>query len=479
MHTQLMPVKWLIVGSGPSGVAVANYLIANGIRPMIIDGGVEVSTKDSTTQQHSGMNKTWFGSEMSYFQPSSSILKYGPYVDARASFARGGFSRVWGATFDFTHDFADWPSDMIPTREDIESVKALVPHSVTTWGTSLNSVGLSGSERSYSFYSQVSKRLSGSDLIVKPSVIAIDTNQNSVNYCVACERCLVGCPRNSIWFAGDILERWDTLGLIDYRPGFVVQHIEEDEQVSVHMTHNGNTMQTITADKVFLAAGAISTAAIVVRSGLQEEVIIRDSSTAIGAAFQLRSSKGQSNGSHHSLSQWWIGSKNFIAQVYPPTIDLIEIAVKRFRLPNFFTGIIGLVVMRIHPVIAYLPLEESGCITVRSIDGIAIANGHKGEKSPRVSFKKKLSQLAKIFFRSGYLMHHSMFQFKAPGGGYHHGSSFPQGSLSDYVGRPKFFRNVHIVDSSVLPSLPLGSITPTVMANAVRIVRTVMSEGIS
>lgn len=214
-----------------------------------------------------------------------------------------------------------------------------------------------------------------------------------------------------------------------------------------------------------------------VQSKLQKEVIIRDRSTAIGAAFQMRSSSSLVDEGHHSLSQWWIHSPRLLAQVYPPTEDLISIMVERFRLPKIFHRILRLVIMRIHPVIAYLPKENSGYIRIQLVDGSTIITGHNGEMTPRGSFKGELSQLSKLFFRSGYLMHHFMFQFKAPGGGYHHGSSFPQGSLSDHVGRPKFFRSVHIVDSSVLPSLPLGSITPTVMANAVRIARTVLSEG--
>jgi hypothetical protein len=132
--------------------------------------------------------------------------------------------------------------------------------------------------------------------------------------------------------------------------------------------------------------------------------------------------------------------------------------------------------MRIHPVIAYVPMENSGHMRVYLAGEEVKITGYNGDQSPRRAFKSELSQLSKLFFRSGYLMHRFMFQFKGLGGGYHHGSSFPQGSQCDRVGRPEFFKNVHIVDSSVLPSLPLGSITPTVMANAVRIVRLVLSE---
>ena len=40
---------------------------------------------------------------------------------------------------------------------------------------------------------------------------------------------------------------------------------------------------------------------------------------------------------------------------------------------------------------------------------------------------------------------------------------------SDLLGRPAGFRRVHVVDASVLPSLPATTITLSLMANAQRI----------
>ena len=469
-------VNYLIIGSGPSGIAVANHLIAKGIRPTIVDGGVEAGKDDYKNSSVNRSDKTWFGSAMSYFQLPSSNLIYEGNVDGRASFARGGFSRVWGATFEFVNDYSGWPIEMIPTEEDIDSVRSLVPHGTTSWGTESNMDGLYGSARSYDFFSRVNKHSVLAGWNAKPSTIAIDNRHMSINRCIACKQCLMGCPSDSIWFSGDTLKMWESKGLIDYRPGFVVQQIHEADHVVIQMTDSQNKWHQIHADKVFLATGAIGTASIVVQSKLQEEVVIRDTSTAIGAALQIRASHRKENENYHTLSQWWINSQELLAQVYPPSDDLVFIMLKRFRLPKQVHRFLRLVVMRVHPVIAYVPMENSGYIRVCLAGEVVKISGYNGDHSPRRAFKSELSRLSKLFLRSGYLMHRSMYQFKGPGGGYHHGSSFPQGSHSDHVGRPEFFKNVHIVDSSVLPRLPLGSITPTVMANAVRIVRIVLSE---
>jgi choline dehydrogenase-like flavoprotein len=60
------------------------------------------------------------------------------------------------------------------------------------------------------------------------------------------------------------------------------------------------------------------------------------------------------------------------------------------------------------------------------------------------------------------------------GRGFHTGGTFPMRSEpdefeTDQIGRPRGFTRVHIVDASVLPSLPATTITLSVMANAHRI----------
>jgi choline dehydrogenase-like flavoprotein len=44
------------------------------------------------------------------------------------------------------------------------------------------------------------------------------------------------------------------------------------------------------------------------------------------------------------------------------------------------------------------------------------------------------------------------------------------GDTADLLGRPVGVERIHVIDSSVLPSIPAGAITFTIMANAVRII---------
>jgi choline dehydrogenase-like flavoprotein len=61
-----------------------------------------------------------------------------------------------------------------------------------------------------------------------------------------------------------------------------------------------------------------------------------------------------------------------------------------------------------------------------------------------------------------------------PGRGFHHGGSFPMSAKpgafeTDTLGRPFGWKNIHVVDATVLPSVPATTITYPVMANAHRI----------
>ena len=52
-----------------------------------------------------------------------------------------------------------------------------------------------------------------------------------------------------------------------------------------------------------------------------------------------------------------------------------------------------------------------------------------------------------------------MVRLSGPGKSYHFGSTFPHGNGSDLLGRIGQFRNIHLIDGSVLPSVPSTTFT--------------------
>ena len=66
--------------------------------------------------------------------------------------------------------------------------------------------------------------------------------------------------------------------------------------------------------------------------------------------------------------------------------------------------------------------------------------------------------------------------------GYHFGSSLPMSNknltspYTDFYGRLEGVHNIHVLDSSILPNIPAGSYSYTVMANAIRIVNAIVEK---
>jgi len=477
----------VVIGSGPSAVGAIAALLARGIRPTVIDFGADAD-KDSQELKvisyahlnseskvinpaiHTNLDavgqKHWFGSLVSYEQPSSSQMFYEDKLTVRASFGLGGFSRVWGATFKFDLNLAMINAEFQLQSLDIDAIKTLVPHATTAVGAL--GKGIEPAHASRALFERIEKRKLSNEYL-EPSIVAIDI-QNQSSGCVSCGACLTGCPVDSIWFAGDQIKKWQSTGQIKYESGIFAEKIgEESSHVSLYGTSGGTPIR-FDARRILVATGPISTAALLLRSGIGDRYVIRDSATAFGGAIDFRRTQ---QSAHHGLSQFWLSEPYvYVAQFYPPNKDHALRAVSKFHLPNFMALPLGAVMNHIHPIITYLPMADSGTIAIHSKGKEIHVSAVENVKTDQV-FKGVFRRLRHTFARAGLFVPIRGFEVGPPGSGYHIGASLPHGELSDALGRPNGMKRIHVIDASVLPVLPLGSITPTVMANAHRIARTI------
>jgi len=100
----------------------------------------------------------------------------------------------------------------------------------------------------------------------------------------------------------------------------------------------------------------------------------------------------------------------------------------------------------------------------------------EGENNPtaKIALKKIKSKFYrnKKYFRASPLS--IVAKLSKPGIGNHSGGTFPMRKKpsefeSDLLGRPYGFKKVHVVDSTVFPSIPATTISFSIMANAHRI----------
>ena len=126
---------------------------------------------------------------------------------------------------------------------------------------------------------------------------------------------------------------------------------------------------------------------------------------------------------------------------------------------------------------AFLHSDVSSRIEVRLVKsghdvGLRLDESHNPATPAAVRRVRK--KLSAVFRRVGLLALTPLSRVGLTGSSFHCGGTFPMrgnpsGLESDTLGRPAGLRRVHLVDASVLPSIPATTITLSAMANAHRI----------
>ena len=477
----------VVVGSGPSGIAASIALINQGIKPLIIDVGI-LPEKDAfelqiKSRKNESMHlsrkvliadnpaeKTWFLSSSPYRQDHRSSLIFEDFIVARPSFGLGGMSRVWGATFDIYDDFDGWPKDCIPSREDIDIVKSLVPHSTTTFSNLPDQGYINGHMASKKLFDSL---IGLKEFDQRVSTLAINTVSNSLNSCKSCSECLTGCPYDSIWSSSDQLKILIRNNKVEYMPDSYVDRISETNSgVEISIIGSSNVVQSLITKRLFLAAGPISTAHILIKSNIVQKLTFKDTATIFTGIF-APFSRNTGEIKSHSLSQFWITTKTknkFMAQIYPPSREHAERVISALPLKRILQLPVKLLISKVHPVIAYMNTDNSDELIIERNNEI-ISIRAESSIANKAEARRQLKKLSRpLLTRFSYLAVR-LAKISSPGTGYHFGSSLAHGVLTDSFGRPSGLDRVHVVDASVLPNILPGSITPTMMANAARIIR--------
>jgi ferredoxin len=513
-----------VIGSGPAGVACANALLARGANVLMLDAGIELEPDrakvvDELSRKKSSdwppaqfavihgdndadlkglPNKKLFGSDFLYRESQEKIPWRARDVGICPSLGFGGLSNVWGATMLPLRedDIADWPirrSDLdehyraaaqimgcAARRDDLEELFPLhVPNPVALKPSRQAQLVLGNLERHRDALRARGWHFGQSRLAVR----AVDSSRGPG--CVYCGYCMTGCVYGCIYNAAYTVRELRKEKNFRYQRDVIVTKLHENSgTVTVEGFHRV-TRQPLAfeATRAYLGAGVIPTAQIVLRSqeAFDQPLVLRDSQYFLFPIIMPRRTPDVQTEALHTLSQAFlelshpqISRRSVHLQIYTYS-DMIAAAVRRALGPlKMFARQFQ---ERLLVVQGYLHSDESSAIRMTlKRDGQKDFLQLDSIPNPEMphAIKKVLRELLAQRRAIGGFAVPAMLQIVQPGRGFHSGSSFPMRAQSgkfesDLLGRPSGWSRIHVVDASVLPTVPATTITFSVMANAHRI----------
>lgn len=511
-----------IVGSGPAGIAAAKALNGRDVVPTILDAGetLDADRASAVARMRASPVAAWSSADTARVTENATAegggiplkLAYGSdYVYGRGrdhspydaagvglwpTFARGGYSTVWGAAVQPAHDddLGAWPFRRAALDEGYAAILKDLPYA-TEPGPLDRDFSLPGVARPIPCGRQgrsLIERLDArGEALARSGVrhgrsrlMARAADDDKGLGCVSCGLCLTGCPKGAIWSAEDELVRMIAAGTVRYEAPVVVRRISESA--------DGVTVETDRGprgfDFVFLGAGALGTTRILLESlGLFDtEVRLKNSQKMLVPVLSRWRARGAMAEAVPTLAAAFLEAKvpglgaNWM---HVQVSGVNNLVLRRLGIDPAAPGLRGLL---LRPAVERLMICWAGlhsdhsaeiALTLRreASGGSTLTARPRPHPAERDNFRLAGRALFGALRLAGAYALLPSRQIAEPGNGGHFGGGFPmraapRGRLeSDSLGRPSGFARVFAVDATVLPTIPATPPTLTVMANAWRI----------
>ncbi|NAZ87592.1 GMC family oxidoreductase [Kineococcus indalonis] len=517
----------LVVGSGPAAVGVALRLLAQGDqRVTLVDLGGTLEEAHRDAAQRMGRTGTagWdagdvdlvsvqpvaqdggrlpqkrsFGSDYPFrdLGQLAGVSATGGGNRSVVSSAYGGFSTVWGAqAMPFSRStFQRWPfgwADMeahyravlgeVPLAAEEDDLAELFP----LLGPARPLPPLSErTRRVLAGYERHRSALRRRGVVVGRARLAMRPAE-----CTSCGLCMTGCPYGLVYSASQSVDRWRRRGALTYRGGLLAHRVSQrGEQAHVLAREVGTGRDVeLRADRVFLACGGIGTTRLVLASMSAPPAELRMAeSVQFTMPFLSRSAVGDPRRAAvpgFTLNQFNVlvdlGDEGYdTSQVhcypYNPAVLGALPAALRHRAADPLTSRL---LRRLTVGLGYLPSWASPGVRVAAaprtpgaLPAVTVSStGPDGSEA----FSRVVRELVRAAPRLDLWPVLPAARLSAAAKSYHFGASFPHAAsasatTTDRLGRLPDWDRVHLVDGSVLPSVPSTTFTLTVMANAHRI----------
>jgi choline dehydrogenase-like flavoprotein len=512
-----MESPYVVIGSGPAGVSCAMGLLSAGAQLLMVDAGVDLESSNTDKlvtlaqrppEEWTGEAVSWlrdgmkaavegiplklcYGSDYPYRSLDGAPVIEGDGVNTKYSLGKGGLSTVWGsAVMPYRqHDLVGWPItaddlaphyrailDFMPVSQQVDALDHDFPAFRATTAMPL-------SPQAAAVYGRMEKNraaLTEKGVVFGRSRLAVKSG------CVRCGLCMYGCPYRLIYSTAETVDDLRSNPNFRYAPGHVVERLEEtSDRVLIHTRNRKGDSEIIEANRVFLGAGVLSSTAVMLRSldAYDAPVTLRESHYFLLPMLHPGGIPNFKRGDVHTLAQLFL-------ELSDPAISPYTVHLQTYTYNDLFEQPIA---QKLGPLAAIFPwnaflsrlflfqgyLHSSHSPTTEArlerTSSTTILRLRPTENTQTTAILKRLvRKLTGLRSATGLLPLSPLMRQGEPGRGFHTGSSFPMsanptGFESDLLGRPAGLKRIHLVDSSVLPTIPATTITYTVMANAHRI----------
>lgn len=521
-------MKVAVIGTGPAALGATKALLERGVDITVFDRGAvlspdreEIAARLSQTKpdewsagDRAGVStapvgktstiprKHRFGSHYVYGDTGTDgteVNSPGPV----ASRAFGGYSTVWGGSVLPlpASEAEQWAKGSAPAESDYREVLKGVrivgspsehDRHMPLPGAPLRAIPLNPQASALiSDIDRAARKLATRGIVAGQSRLMIDHRR-----CTACALCLSGCVYNAIYSTEEEFDLLRKNKRIGYRGGVFVERLDEQAgrvKVTFRDLSSGE-MSRNTFDRVFVAAGAIGSTALMLSSlrMYDHTVDIADSQKFLVPFLRFRRSRAATDApgitlasafidiAPDSLSPHWTHLQ--LTPINPMVLEHLGIGPDPAR-GRTKKALLAPLLDRLMVGWGGLHSDLSGHLSIRMSaptqpdrSGALKLEAHRSRAATKAA-KAAIAEYRRIGLAIGGLVPPLGVQIAEPGAGNHFGASMPMkatpktASETDILGRLGGYSRVHIVDSSVFPAIAATTIMLPSMANAYRIAR--------
>ena len=475
----------VIIGRGPSAYGALLGALQNGRRPAILapTRAWQGETVDPGSGGKSSLaRKSRFGSTEMYRYPQAAGIDFQIDGPVPISGFPGGLSTVWGSNIQVFsgEDLKAWGSSAPAMKDAYAAILRTIPHQGASDALDRRSPWPAPFPGAQPLSKRVRRALDKADGQPSRSLL-VGLGRNATvpldQGCIACGKCLDGCPEGVIFDAGPAIARLvQQHGLTEIDA--IATHLrEQDGHVLIDAIANRDQQpQQIHAKRVFLAAGSIASTVLLQRSQLLQGTARLDD-TQVFYVPMLPTHAPDREGTTYSLAQMFATNPTpnrgvqFHLSIYESDASFKQRA--EGIIGPFANVIPRRAYQQVMAAIGFIPTTESGHIEIHkpcaSTDPVTVKTVANPDSTAYV--KRALRAASPGLSNLGFHLITPLAQVPNVGASYHvgHLTVTGQPGTDTDTGRVLGTSAVHVVDGAALPAVPTGPVTLTMMANAHRI----------